>query len=239
MRYSWILIVLALGLIGCNDTDIIEPEAVLVSPQAQQVFLSGDDIDVVSQFTDNDELKQYTLTMLITEDPTLAVPDMMAPYAFGQSIGISGPAAIDTAILNVDRDVCSGVYRLTIQALDRSGNLSMKEERIIQVNNADDQQAPTITLNQPAGALTVAPGSPITVEGQMKDDSQLGGLFCKIIDPPTGAVINSHVVPFDQLNQIFDTNFKAPNIAGTYTLRVEAADRVNNRALREFTLTVN
>lgn len=238
MRLS-ITIVGLLFLVGCNTSDIIEPEAEVLSPQMQQVYFTGTDIPVVSRLSDNDELKQYTLTMLITEDPTISVPDMMIPYSHGESIGLTGTNAIDSVRLVVPRDVCSGNYRITIQALDQSGNLSQREEVIVRLNNADDMQPPTITLNEPSGPVTVAPGSPVTIRGNMKDDSQLGGLFIKIIDPPTGSVINSKVIPFDQLSQIFDQNILAPNIAGTYTLRVEAADRVNNRTLREFTLTVN
>lgn len=239
MRLSVTIGCLLLLLAGCNTSDIIEPQAEILSPQMQQVYYTGNEVLLVSRFSDNDLLKQYVITMLITEDPTLEVPDMIAPFTFGQSIGLSGSAALDSLRIVVPRDVCSGTYRIAIQALDQSGNLSTREEVIVRLNNADDQQPPTLTLNAPAGAVTVAPGTPITIRGSMKDDSQLGGLFVKIIDPPTGSVVSNLVVPFDQLNQLFDQNIKAPNIAGTYTLRVEAADRVNNRTLREFTLTVN
>lgn len=238
MRNS-ILFLGILFLAGCNTSDIVAPQAALLVPQSQQVFYTGNEWPVVSRFSDNDLLKQYTLTMLITEDPTIEVPAMMAPFTFGQSIGIVGPTAIDTAWLSVPRNQCSGNYRITIQALDQSGNLSAREEVIVRLNNRDDQQAPTITLQEPIGTITAAPGAPVTVRGSMKDDSQLGGLFMKIIDPPTGSVVTRKVVPFNQLNQVFDQNIKAPNIAGTYTLRIEAADQVNNRTLREFTLTVN
>lgn len=239
MWKSILLVSFLTVLMGCNSADIVEPGAEIIAPVAQTTWISGQTYPVITTHTDNDYLKQYSITILILEDPTLEADKMEVPYTFGQSYGIEGASATDTLLVDIPKDVSAGSYRIAVQSLDRSANLSGKKEVIVTLKNANDQIAPTLSLVSPTANITTTTGSPVTIKGTIKDESQLGGLFCKIIDPPTGAVIRSLVVPFDKVTQQFDVNMPAPGVAGNYTLRIEAADRVNNRTRQEFSLTVN
>ena len=230
---------MAVVLAACGTADINPPVATLLSPTSQSTFNSASALTIETAFSDDADLLQYTLTVLIEEDPTADVAHMEVPFTFGQSYGLLGKQETKSVSLPVPLMVATGIYVVEVWCVDRNGNLSDKQQARIRIANSFDNKAPQITVQQPATSFTTTTSSIITVQGTMSDDVQLGGVFAYITEAGNADIISRQVVGYDTKSAAFNFTITAPSIPGTYRLTVAAADKVNNRTLQEIQLTVN
>lgn len=238
-RINWLPVMMAMELAACGTADINPPVATLVAPASQSTFNSASALTIETAFSDDTDLLQYTLTVLIEEDPTADVAHMEVPFTFGQSYGLLGKQETKAVSLPIPLMVATGIYVVEVWCVDRNGNLSDKQQVRVRIANSFDNKAPQLTLQQPASTFTTGASSVISIQGTMSDDVQLGGVFAYITEAGSPDIIRREVVGYDTKSAAFNFTITAPSIPGTYRLTVAAADKVNNRTLQEIQLTVN
>lgn len=267
---------LLLAASSCNtgdDIDVTPPSMAIesMSPAPAPYEVCGSTEDTVFTlrggetlrmglaFTDDASLSQYKVDIHNNFDchghggssaPGVAIPNVSSLTEDWTELSISplsGTAQAVQLTLQAPENVTAGVYHFQIQVLDESGNDNpLANFYSIRAINPQDEEAPALTVNLPAGqAFSAAKGSSIRFQGDVADGQSLseggnGLLFLSYTDLSSGNTFATDaVVVFDEgvdNNYAFDFEYTVPATlkAGNYRFRLDAFDGVRNAAAPAF-----
>ncbi len=102
-----------------------------------------------------------------------------------------------------------------------------------------ENQAPFITVDEPADNSTITVGTEIHIEGTMSDDEVLHEasilVYLAGVDTP---VFANYPMVHDLKTYDFHTHYDAPAVAGTYKVHVKAIDHDGTNTEKVLTVTV-
>ena len=213
--------------------DSVLPIVSVISPLANDSFVSNDILNIQASFSDNEGLKAYN--MGISSDLGNET------WEFSDSGLLNGEIAIlDTNVL-LPSTALSGDYQLVIHSLDISDNLRSTASSFY-LQNASDTVYPTFDITTPnvSGMVTVFSGSNLVILGNVTDlNGELRRLYIRIYDAANNLYFEQSSLDLSGLGIYFlQEILPVPDEEGLYEVEVIASDIVNNRTIVQFPLSV-
>ncbi|MGB1206317.1 MAG: hypothetical protein ACPG5B_11755 [Chitinophagales bacterium] len=213
--------------------DSIMPIVSVISPSANDSFVSNDILHIQASFSDNEGLQAYN--MGISSDLGSET------WEFSDNGLLNGEIAIlDTSIL-LPSYALSGDYQLVIHSLDISDNLQSFSSTFY-LQNSSDTTYPTFDITTPAvdDIVTVFSGSNLVVLGSVTDlNGELRRLYIRIYDENNELYFEQEALDLSGLGIYFLQEIvPIPEVEGLYEVEIIASDIVNNRTTIHFPLSV-
>lgn len=212
----------------------------------------GGAIDFSLRFEDDEALSQYKIDIHNNFDchghgaaptPGISTPDLVnqtTDWTVLDIVGLSGQESEIDLKLTVPENVTAGYYHLQIQVLDESGNDNpFANFYSLSIKNPKDIVAPSLSVTQPAGAVTAKKGESLNFQGSASDNYSLseggnGLLFLTYTDLNSGNTFTTDATfPLDSsvsTTYDFDFDYTIPStlVVGDYSFSVRIHDGVRN-----------
>lgn len=210
-------------VVSCNNSDEDEaadteaPTLSLIQPSDELLQLDSEEqVQIIVEITDNGILAGYAGAISPAED---------WGYSFQDSLQGVGSSYRDTFLLFVPASVPSGQYLLTLSATDRAGNTG-EATVSIQVNNTQDIERPSLSVNSPNEGQLFAPGDTILVSAEAADNEVVQQVYAVLQSNETGNLITEAQQTYGQASVSFSDTLFIPDTAstGSYRVRVIATD---------------
>lgn len=186
------------------------PTVTLSNPIAGSVYSVGTTLNLAATAADADGI--VTQVAFFVNNVQQGTPDVSAPYS------------------NSWTPTASGVYSLTAQATDNSGNVTTSAPISVTINA---NGAPAISITSPASSSTASAGTVVNLTANATDaDGRISGVRY---------FVNGNVVGTTATVPPFLTAW-TPSAVGTYTIVAEATDdsgNITNSAARVVTVITN
>ena len=223
-----------------------------VMEDSVMLLQGGDAIDFSVSFEDDQALSQYKIDIHNNFDchghgggaaPGVSVPDVpnqTTDWTVLDIVAISGQQSQIDFNLAVPENVTAGNYHFQVQVIDESGNDNpLANFYSLSIKNPKDVIAPTLSITQPTGAVTVKKGESLNFQGSVSDNYSLseggnGLLFLTYTDLSSGNTFTTDATfPFDSAVSTaydFDFDYTIPTtlVAGDFRFSVRIHDGVRN-----------
>jgi hypothetical protein len=237
MRASASIYIMAATFLFSGCQDRVQPHVHITSPEPHFKVLSGNDILVKADLSDDKNLASYRIAVDAIEDPH-KVQHPIDPFSYLFEEAISGESFVAQRQVSIPVAVAAGRYLITVTTVDKKDNSGVAEVEI-EIRNSTDTVLPflLITTLSDTSVNVFDTGDTISIEGTATDDTELASIVILMADASDHTVYSAdpHLAG---TSQGVDHDVPAPTTPGTYHLHVSVHDKVNNVYTLEFDLLV-
>ncbi len=235
---------------SCEDdeADTTKPSISLTSPTEGQLFNAGQAIALDGTAFDDVKLSDWRVTI----EPNFSdLPKEGFNYAYEDN-SASGTAYATERTIDIPSETGAGPHTLRIFAVDDAVNTSDTTSVVINIQNPEDLDAPTITLSAPPDptipySADAGGDNDVYVTGDIMDNRALAKMMVSWEYAADSTEYTNEVYPYtvdlSETSYAIAGNaspyFIAPTELGSFNLVLTAWDEFNNMAVQRVAVTVS
>lgn len=169
-----IFLVVLLGFMACeNEQDLDLPINTILSPVNDGVVRTGEGLNLVAEFSDNNELLQFKFEIDGIDSLNGISSDSTFLYIYID--GFNGGTQNTILSLNIplSDSVFNGFYTVKLSSVDAEGNLSLADTVRVQIKNSIDSIPPVFNVSGPTAEDTLGFGDGFSISGSTSDTQSL------------------------------------------------------------------
>jgi hypothetical protein len=233
-----IAILISIGLSDCSSPQFDEavPSISLLSPTEGANFLTGTTLPIQLTCTDDFNLNDYQVQVYTNE-----MLDMPTFWDTTVQKKILGQMVDLNLNLPIPLYTPTGSYTMQVFCTDKFDNSSDTVSLNFNLQNAIDNELPTLNLNSVPAVDTVVlfTGNNIVILGDVFDNSGLLRIAIKLYRYPNNTLYYEHpIINLDALTEYLLYETILPLSLGYYRLEIRVTDVVNNNLVKSVILKV-
>lgn len=244
-KYSILLLTGFAGvLFACKKTDKDKPTQFVSSPADSATFTSGQTIQFVADFTDNQDLSQYKID--IHDDFDGHGHEKYIAKIWTQIIikNIAGSSVSENYAIQIPDSTAAGWYHFGITVVDQSGNQSELNLRTIYIKNNADTTKPAVTVNGPTEGFSGSLGASLSLNADIQDNEWIYIMRTVIKRPNSSSNLyqksDTLSTPETSYNLLKDIPTNGSTwTAGNYELTLTVFDSYFNATVKKVSFTLN